>query len=181
MWSSAWNKRELTSEISDRFFPSSVCRVIDWWSGGCVFKSYKGEILTKFILCCVTSDLSDNLTEMRQISLSWKTWKLRDKSVNRSDDFVLQLELILLRFFFTLYSFHPEFRNSVILGRSQNSDLQWSFVRIFFLFLECLKDTIICTTVLFDGTQSFMLLGWRDLCGDISILTCVKIYCYVQL
>ena len=28
----------------------------------------------KFILFCVTLDLSDNLTEMHQISLSWKTW-----------------------------------------------------------------------------------------------------------
>ena len=31
-----------------------------------------GNFLTKFILCCVTSDLSDNLTEMCQISLSLK-------------------------------------------------------------------------------------------------------------
>ena len=29
-----------------------------------------GQFLTKFILCCVTSYLSDNLTEMRQLSLS---------------------------------------------------------------------------------------------------------------
>ena len=27
----------------------------------------------KFILLCVTLDLSDNMTEMRQIGLSWKT------------------------------------------------------------------------------------------------------------
>ena len=31
------------------------------------------QFLTKFILCCVTSDLSDNLTEMCQTGLSWKT------------------------------------------------------------------------------------------------------------
>ena len=29
-----------------------------------------GQFLMKFILFCVTSDLSDNLTEMRKISLS---------------------------------------------------------------------------------------------------------------
>ena len=31
------------------------------------------QFLMKFILFCVTLDLSDNLAEMRQISLSWKT------------------------------------------------------------------------------------------------------------
>ena len=34
MWSGAWNKRKLTSEISNRFLPSSVGRTGDWWSGG---------------------------------------------------------------------------------------------------------------------------------------------------
>ena len=33
----------------------------------------EGNFLTKFILCCVTLDLSDNLTEMRLTGLSWKT------------------------------------------------------------------------------------------------------------
>ena len=32
-----------------------------------------GEIFDKFILFCVTLDLSDNLTQMRQTGLSWKT------------------------------------------------------------------------------------------------------------
>ena len=32
-----------------------------------------GQFFTKFILFCVPSDLSDNLTEIRQISFSWKT------------------------------------------------------------------------------------------------------------
>ena len=32
-----------------------------------------GNFLTKFVLFCVTLDLSDNLTEMHQIGLSWKT------------------------------------------------------------------------------------------------------------
>ena len=36
-----------------------------WWSGGCWFKPHWGKVLTKFILFCVTLDLSDNLTEMR--------------------------------------------------------------------------------------------------------------------
>ena len=35
----------------------------------CEFKPHWGQILTKFILCCVTLDLSDNLTEMHQIVL----------------------------------------------------------------------------------------------------------------
>ena len=48
-------------------------RALDWWFRGCEFKPQWGQFLTKFILCCVTSDLSDNLTEIRQISLSWKT------------------------------------------------------------------------------------------------------------
>ena len=73
MWSGAWNKRKLTSEISNRFLPSSVGRVWDWWSGCHGFKPHWGQFLMKFFLCCVTSDLSDNLTEMCQISLSWKT------------------------------------------------------------------------------------------------------------
>ena len=73
MWSGAWNKRKLTSEISNRFLPSSVSRAWDWWSGGCELKPHWGQFLTKFILCCVTLDLSDNLTEMCQIGLSWKT------------------------------------------------------------------------------------------------------------
>ena len=33
---------------------------------GCEFKPHWGQFLTKFILLCVTLDLSDNLTEMRQ-------------------------------------------------------------------------------------------------------------------
>ena len=73
MWSGAWNKTKLTSQISNRFLPSTVSRALDWWSGGCGFKPHCGQFLTKFILCCVTSDLSDILTEMRQILLSWKT------------------------------------------------------------------------------------------------------------
>ena len=48
-------------------------RARDYWSGGCEFKPHWGQFSMKFILCCVTLDLSDNLTEMRQIGLSWKT------------------------------------------------------------------------------------------------------------
>ena len=73
MWSGAWNKRKLTSQISNRFLASTIGRARDWWSGGCECKPHWGQFLMKFILCCVTSDLSDNLTEMRQTGLSWKT------------------------------------------------------------------------------------------------------------
>ena len=68
-----WNKRILTSDISNRFLASSVSRAQDWWSGGCEFKPCLGQFLTKFILCCVTLNLSDNLTEMRLKGLTWKT------------------------------------------------------------------------------------------------------------
>ena len=73
MWSGAWNKRKLTSDISNRFLASSVRRAWDCWSGGCEFKPHWGWFLMKFILCCVTLDLSDNLTEMRLKGLTWKT------------------------------------------------------------------------------------------------------------
>ena len=60
-----------------RHFPpketSCVGRALEWWSGGHGFKPHWGQFLMKFILSYVTIDLSDNLTEMRQISLSWKT------------------------------------------------------------------------------------------------------------
>ena len=65
--------RPVINEVFNRFLPSTVSRALDCWSGGHEFKPPWGQFLTKFILCCVTSDLSDNLTEMRQISLSWKT------------------------------------------------------------------------------------------------------------
>ena len=74
MWSGAWNKRKLTSDISNRFLASSVRRAWDWWSGGCEFKPHWGQFLMKFILLCVTLDLPDNLTEMR---LKGPTWKAR--------------------------------------------------------------------------------------------------------
>ena len=73
MWSSAWNKRKLTSDISNRILPNSVRRAWDCWSGGHGFKPHWGQFLTKSILCCLTLDLSDNLTEMRLIGLTWKT------------------------------------------------------------------------------------------------------------
>ena len=50
-----------------------VGRSGDWWSGSCELTPQWGQFLTKFILFCATLDLSDNLTEMRQIGISWKT------------------------------------------------------------------------------------------------------------
>ena len=69
MWSGAWNKKAHFRNPPNRFLPSSVGR-----TGGHGFKPHWGQFLTKFILCCVTSDLSDNLTEMCQTGLSRKTW-----------------------------------------------------------------------------------------------------------
>ena len=46
MWSGAWNKRKLTSEIFNRFLPSTVSRALDCWSGGHGFKPYWGQFLT---------------------------------------------------------------------------------------------------------------------------------------
>ena len=74
MWSGAWNKRKLTSEISNRFLPSSVGRNMRLMIQRLWVQTPLGRFLMKLILCCVISDLSDNLTEIRQISLSWKTW-----------------------------------------------------------------------------------------------------------
>ena len=59
--------------ISEVSFSDSHPQACGWWSGGCEFKPHWGQFLTKFILCCVTLDLSDNLTEMRQTGPSWKT------------------------------------------------------------------------------------------------------------
>ena len=70
MWSGVWNKRKLTSEISNRFLASTVVRAPDWWSGGCEFKPHWGQFLTKLILLCVTSDLSAYLTEKRIVKNS---------------------------------------------------------------------------------------------------------------
>ena len=70
MWSGAWNKRKLPSEISNGFLPSSVVRAPDWWSRGCEFKPQWWQFLTKFILSCVTLDLSDNLTKKRNVKNS---------------------------------------------------------------------------------------------------------------
>ena len=74
MWSGAWNKRKLTSQISNRFPASTVGRAWEWWSGGCEFKPHWGQFLMKFIFFLVILDLPDIRTEMYQISLSWKTW-----------------------------------------------------------------------------------------------------------
>ena len=49
--------------LPNRFLPSSVGKALVWRSGGPGFKPHWGKILMKFILFCVTLDLSDNLTE----------------------------------------------------------------------------------------------------------------------
>ena len=53
------------------FLPNSVGRAWDWWMRLMIQKWVQTPLM-KFILFCVTSDLSENLTEMCQISLSWK-------------------------------------------------------------------------------------------------------------
>ena len=53
---------------------SRVCHDKEfWWFRGCEFKPHWGQYLTKFILLCVTLDLSDNLTEMRIVENSSDT------------------------------------------------------------------------------------------------------------
>ena len=51
---------------------SDLPQLVEHWSDDPEFKSHWGQFLTKFILFCVTFDLSNNLTEMRQIGLSSK-------------------------------------------------------------------------------------------------------------
>ena len=65
MWSGVWNKVYFRNRLPNTQLPSSVGRASEWWSGGRGFKSHWCQFLTKFILFCATSDLSDNLTEMR--------------------------------------------------------------------------------------------------------------------
>ena len=66
------NKAHFRNLLPNRFLPSSVGRASEWWSGGLGFKPYWDQVLTKLILFWLTLDLSNNLTEMRQICLSWK-------------------------------------------------------------------------------------------------------------
>ena len=80
--------------LPNRFLPSSVGRTLEWRSGGCRFKPHWWQFLMKFIMFCVTLDLSDNLTEMRQISLLWKT---RWTKVNKCKLFPLPQVCFLLQ------------------------------------------------------------------------------------
>ena len=71
-----FGKNWLNNRLASPFgvgVPSSEKSWIHHWVGH-GFKPHWGKFLMKFILYYVTSDLSDNLTEMRQISLWWKTW-----------------------------------------------------------------------------------------------------------
>ena len=49
---------------------SDLAHLAEHRSRGCEFKPHWGQFLMKFILCCVTYDLSDNLIEMYQTGLS---------------------------------------------------------------------------------------------------------------
>ena len=77
------HKAHFRNLLPNRFLPSSVDRALGWWSGGQGFKPHWVHFLTKFILLCVTLDLSDNLTEMRQISLWWKTRVIPSDMLNK--------------------------------------------------------------------------------------------------
>ena len=73
MGSGAWNIQSTLQKSPYRFLSSSVGRALEWWSAAHGFKPHWRKFLMKFILFCVTLDLSDNLTEIRQISLLGKT------------------------------------------------------------------------------------------------------------
>ena len=76
-----------TKENSLQKFPTdfSRSRSAEHGTDDLEIQLHWGQFLTKFILYCVTLDLSDNLTEMRQIGLSWKTQMiLTDDSWSRT-------------------------------------------------------------------------------------------------
>ena len=58
------NRASLHLNDSHRQPNNYLAQLAEWWSGGCGFKPHWGQFLMKFILFCVTLDLSDNLTEM---------------------------------------------------------------------------------------------------------------------
>ena len=64
------NKAHFRNLLPNRFQLSSIGRALEWWSRGCEFKVHWWQFLTKFILSCVTLDLSDNLTETLNVKNS---------------------------------------------------------------------------------------------------------------
>ena len=70
MWSGAWNKAHFRNLLPNRFLPRSVGKALAWRSGGPGFQPHWGQFLTKFILFCVTLNLSDNLTKTPNVKNS---------------------------------------------------------------------------------------------------------------
>ena len=64
------HERPLRFRLATECWLSSVGRALESWSGVCEFKLHWGQFLKKFILFCVTLDLSDNLTETRFVKNS---------------------------------------------------------------------------------------------------------------
>ena len=60
-----------TSHVGLCSFLESVGRTLERQSGGCGFKPHWGQFLMKFILFCVTLDLSDFIIWQKYVS--WKT------------------------------------------------------------------------------------------------------------
>ena len=63
--SRAWLYKDLNDSHRQPSSDLIQSRTLEWWSIGCGIKSHWEQFLMKFILLCVTLDLSDNLTEMR--------------------------------------------------------------------------------------------------------------------
>ena len=60
-------------KVHSRHSNKSLAQLVEYGTDDLevVSSNFTGEtFLTKFMLCCVTLDLSDNLTEMRQIGLT---------------------------------------------------------------------------------------------------------------
>ena len=74
------NKAHFRNPLANRFLPSSVGRALEWWSGGCGFKPHWGQFLMKFILFCVTLDLSEFLIVKNLIHAIRLVWLLKRRS-----------------------------------------------------------------------------------------------------
>ena len=104
MWSGAWNKASFRNLLPNRFLPNSVGIPLELWSGGHGFKPHWGQFLMKFILFCLTLDLSDYnasdfLIVKNAIILPWRrdvylafaeSWRLHTSKLFFFLDFDLQ-------------------------------------------------------------------------------------------